>query len=171
MGRPIIAFATLTNLINMHPYSCVKIKKIYIYISLHSTCQEGRGRLPPYAPRSATQCCQLWVVTWCCWSGCSHMLWLVIVSLGLLGLGFGTLVVTFHVVAQATMCVIFIHTLHTVRPILMFFVRAYMISWTSRPFYACILLIVFKPPHQKYISSWVLGLARKTDSHISPIFG
>ena len=53
------------------------------------------------------------------------MLWLVIVSLALLGLGFGTLVVTFHVVAQATMCVIFIHTLHTVRHILMFFERAY----------------------------------------------
>jgi len=33
------------------------------------------------------------------------MLWLVVVSLGLLGLGIGTLVVTFHVIAQTTMCV------------------------------------------------------------------
>ena len=34
------------------------------------------------------------------------MLWLVVVCLGLLGLGFGTLVVTFHVIAEATMCVL-----------------------------------------------------------------
>jgi len=35
----------------------------------------------------------------------SHTLWLVVVSLSLLGLGFGTLCVTFHVIAEATLCV------------------------------------------------------------------
>jgi len=48
-------------------------------------------------------------VTWCC-VVCSHMLWLVIVSLCLLGLGFGAMVVTFNVIAEATQCV-----LHAIR--------------------------------------------------------